>query len=62
MIFSIHLYPFLGLVFLFSQWKFFELYVRNCPAMFFYFVELFFALPFCRFFSILREMFLTSLG
>ena len=31
--------------FLFSQWKFFELYVRTCPAMFFYFVELFFALP-----------------
>ena len=29
----------LGLVFLFSQWKFFELYVRTCPAMFFYFVE-----------------------
>ena len=27
---------FLGLVFfLFSQWKFFELYVRTCPAMFF---------------------------
>ena len=24
--------------FLFSQWKFFELYVRTCPAMFFYFV------------------------
>ena len=30
--------------------------------MFFYFVELFFALPFCRFFSFLREIFLTSLG
>ena len=25
--------------FLFSQWKFFELHVRTCPAMFFYFVE-----------------------
>ena len=24
--------------FLFSQWKFFELYVRTCPAMFIYFV------------------------
>ena len=29
---------------------------------FFYFVKLFFALPFCRFFDILREIFLTSLG
>ena len=28
----------------------------------FYFVKLFFALPFCRFFDILREIFLTSLG
>ena len=27
--------------FLFSQWKFFELYVRTCPAMFFYFVMIF---------------------
>ena len=27
--------------FLFSQWKFFELYVRTCPAMFFYFVKVF---------------------
>ena len=25
--------------FLFSQWKFFELYVRICPAMFFYFLD-----------------------
>ena len=31
--------------FLFSQLKLFELYVRTCRAMFFYFVELFFALP-----------------
>ena len=29
---------------------------------FFYFVKLFFALQFCRFFDILREIFLTSLG
>ena len=29
--------------------------------MFFYFVKLFFALPFCRFFDILREFFLTRL-
>ena len=28
--------------FLFSQWKFFELYVRTCPAMFFYFVVMIF--------------------
>ena len=48
--------------FLLGQWKFFELYVRTCPAMFFYFVELFFALTFCHFFDILREIFLTSLG
>ena len=27
-----------GPSFLFSQWKFLELYVRTCPAMFFYFV------------------------
>ena len=27
--------------FLFSQWKFFEFYVRTCPAMFFYFVMIF---------------------
>ena len=25
----------------FSQWKFFELYVRTCPAVFFYFVTIF---------------------
>ena len=30
--------------------------------IFFYFGELFFALPFCRFLSFLREIFLTSLG
>ena len=41
MVFSIH--SILGLVFLLSQWKFIELYVRTCPAIFFYFVE--FALP-----------------
>ena len=35
MVFSIHSLSILGLVFLFSQWKFFELYVRTCPAMFF---------------------------
>ena len=35
MIFSIHSWSILSLVFLFSQWKFFELYVRTCPAMFF---------------------------
>ena len=28
----------LGLIFLFSQWKFLELLVRTCLAMFFYFV------------------------
>ena len=28
--------------FQFSQWKFFELYVRTCPAMFFYFVVMIF--------------------
>ena len=28
--------------FLFSQWKFFELCVRTCPAMFFYFVIMIF--------------------
>ena len=28
--------------FLFSQWKFFELYVRTCPAMVFYFVVMIF--------------------
>ena len=28
--------------FLFSHWKFFELYVRTCPAMFFYFVVMIF--------------------
>ena len=28
--------------FLFSQWNFFELYVRTCPAMFFYFVVMIF--------------------
>ena len=33
-----------------------------CARIFFYFVKLFFALPFCRFFDILREIFLTSLG
>ena len=33
-----------------------------CAPIFFYFVELFFALPFCRFFDILREIFLTSVG
>ena len=27
--------------FLFSQWNFFELYVRTCPAMFLYFVAIF---------------------
>ena len=27
--------------FLFSHWEFFELYVRSCPAMFFYFVKIF---------------------
>ena len=36
MVFPIHsLTVVLGLVFLFSQWKFFELYVRTCPAMYF---------------------------
>ena len=29
-------------IFLFSQWKFFELSVRTCPAMFFYFVVMIF--------------------
>ena len=29
---------------------------------FFYFVKIFFALPFCRFFDFLREIFLTSSG
>ena len=38
MVFSIHSESTLGLVLLFSQWKFFELYVRTCPAMFFIFV------------------------
>ena len=33
-----------------------------CARIFFSFVKLFFALPFCRSFDILREIFLTSLG
>ena len=50
--------------FLFGQWKFFELYVRTCPAMFFASSnkKMFRFTPFCHFFNILREIFLTSLG
>ena len=64
MVFWIHSWSILGLVFLFSQWKFFELYVRTCPAMFFTSSnkKMFRFTSFCRLFNILREIFLTSLG